>query len=203
MPGYASVAPWALLGVDFETMGAMQLYRASDALMKHPRPSNRTCSARRWDFSAYVVRTSTRVRRPISKRRPLVRRRWLRSFSRVFAGNVKEDRTLAGMLSALEAPPGARVHCHRAPVRENGYTSWSAASADAGSSDHRTRGGPRCTQGRRPRRRGSAALLFEERAKKERGISASPRASRRTCSRGAVAAAHAKETRPGLAASGA
>ena len=24
-----------LLGVDFETMGAMQLYRASDALMKH------------------------------------------------------------------------------------------------------------------------------------------------------------------------
>ena len=37
-----------LLGVDFETMGAIQLYRASDALMATARPSNATCSTGRW-----------------------------------------------------------------------------------------------------------------------------------------------------------
>ena len=47
-----------LLGVDFETMGAMQLYRASDALMKHREAmANRTCSARRWDCSAWNRRS--------------------------------------------------------------------------------------------------------------------------------------------------
>ena len=46
-----------LLGVDFETMGAMQLYRASDALMKHREAINRTCSARRWDCSAWNRRS--------------------------------------------------------------------------------------------------------------------------------------------------
>ena len=49
--------------------------------------------------------------------------------SRVFAGNVREDRTLAEMLSALDAPPGARVVLDRGIateeqvrwLRENGY----------------------------------------------------------------------------------
>ena len=49
--------------------------------------------------------------------------------SQVFAGNVREDRTLAGMLLALKAPPGARVVLDRGIateeqvgwLRENGY----------------------------------------------------------------------------------
>ena len=41
-----------LLGVDFETVGAMQLYRASDALMAHRARSRRTCSTPRWGCSA-------------------------------------------------------------------------------------------------------------------------------------------------------
>ena len=40
----ARSAAWARLDVDFETMGAMQLYRASDALMAHREAMSRTCS---------------------------------------------------------------------------------------------------------------------------------------------------------------
>ena len=44
-------------------------------------------------------------------------------------GNVKENRTLAGMLEALKAPPGSRVVLHRGIamaeqvhwLKENGY----------------------------------------------------------------------------------
>ena len=38
--------------------------------------------------------------------------------SRVFAGNVKEDRTLSGMLEALGAPPGSQVVLDRGIATE-------------------------------------------------------------------------------------
>ena len=40
--------------------------------------------------------------------------------SKVFAGNVREQRTLADMLEALEAPPGARRESWTAWRRQDG-----------------------------------------------------------------------------------
>ena len=124
-----------LLGVDFETVGAMQLYRASDVLVKHREAIEAHLFDRAmglFDLQPTVTLydlTNTyfegeasdqpQAQRGHSKEKrsdcPLltlglmldasgfVRR------SKVFAGNVREHRTLAGMLEALEAPVGALV----------------------------------------------------------------------------------------------
>ena len=124
-----------LLGVDFETVSAMQLYRASDALVKHREAIEAHLFDRAlglFDLQPTVTLydlTNTyfegeaseqpQAKRGHSKEKrsdcPLltlglmldasgfVRR------SQLFAGNVREHRTLAGMLEALEAPAGALV----------------------------------------------------------------------------------------------
>ena len=124
-----------LLGVDFETVSAMQFYRASDALVKHREAIEAHLFDRAlglFDLQPTVTLydlTNTyfegeaseqpQAKRGHSKEKrsdcPLltlglmldasgfVRR------SQLFAGNVREHRTLAGMLEALEAPAGALV----------------------------------------------------------------------------------------------
>ena len=144
-----------LLGVDFETVGAMQLYRASDALVKHREAIEAHLFGRAMDLfdlqptvtlydltNTYFegeAREQPLARRGHSKEKrsdcPLltlglmldasgfVRR------SQVFAGNVKEHRTLAGRLEALQAPTGALVVMDRGVatddcitwLRESGY----------------------------------------------------------------------------------
>ena len=133
-----------LLGVDFETVGAMQLYRASDALVKHREAIETHLFDRAmglFDLQPTVTLydlTNTyfegaadgqpQARRGHSKEKrsdcPLltlglmldasgfVRR------SKVFAGNVREQRTLAGMLGALGAPAGALVVMDRGVATE-------------------------------------------------------------------------------------
>ena len=133
-----------LLGVDFETVSAMQLYRASDALVKHREAIEAHLFDRAmglFDLQPTVTLydlTNTyfeggageqpQAQRGHSKEKrsdcPLltlglmldasgfVRR------SKVFAGNVREHRTLAGMLDALGAPPGALVVMDRGVATE-------------------------------------------------------------------------------------
>ena len=133
-----------LLGVDFETAGAMQLYRASDALVKHREAIETHLFDRAmglFDLQPTVTLydlTNTyfegeaseqpQAQRGHSKEKrsdcPLltlglmldasgfVRR------SKVFAGNVREQRTLAGMLAALDAPAGALVVMDRGVATE-------------------------------------------------------------------------------------
>ena len=133
-----------LLGVDFETVGAMQLYRASDALVKHReaieahlfdramglfdlQPTVTLCDLTNTYFEGEAVEQPQAQRGHSKEKRsdcPLltlglmldasgfVRR------SKVFAGNVREQRTLAGMLEALEAPPGALVVMDRGVATE-------------------------------------------------------------------------------------
>ena len=144
-----------LLGVDFETVSAMQLYRASDALVKHREEIEAHLFDKAmglFDLQPTVTLydlTNTyfegeaseqpQAKRGHSKEKrsdcPLltlglmldasgfVRR------SKVFAGNVREHRTLAGMLEALQAPAGALVVMDRGVatdacvtwLREHGY----------------------------------------------------------------------------------
>ena len=144
-----------LLGVDFETVSAMQLYRASDALVKHReaieahlfdramglfdlRPTVTLYDLTNTYFEGEVSRQPQAKRGHSKEKRsdcPLltlglmldasgfVRR------SQVFAGNVREHRTLAGMLAALRAPAGALVVMDRGVatedqvtwLRDNGY----------------------------------------------------------------------------------
>ena len=144
-----------LLGVDFETVSAMQLYRASDALVKHREAIEAHLFDRAmglFDLQPTVMLydlTNTyfegdasghpQAQRGHSKEKrsdcPLltlglmldasgfVRR------SQVFAGNVREHQTLAGMLAALRAPAGALVVMDRGVatedqvtwLRDNGY----------------------------------------------------------------------------------
>ena len=138
-----------LLGVDFETMGPMQLYRASDALMAHREAIERHLFDRTmglFDLHPTVTLydlTNTffegeAARQPKAKRGhskdkrtdcPLltlglvldasgfVRR------SQVFAGNVREHRTLAQMLEALHAPREALVVMDRGIATEE-CVSW-------------------------------------------------------------------------------
>ena len=137
-----------LLGVDFETVGAMQLYRASDALVKHREAIEAHLFDRAmglFDLQPTVTLydlTNTyfegeasdqpQAQRGHSKEKrsdcPLltlglmldasgfVRR------SKVFAGNVREHRTLAGMLEALEASAGALVVMDRGVATDAGVT---------------------------------------------------------------------------------
>ena len=133
-----------LLGVDFETVSPMQLYRASDALVKHREAIEAHLFERAmglFDLQPTVTLydlTNTyfegeagaqpQAKRGHSKEKrsdcPLltlglmldasgfVRR------SKVFAGNVREHRTLAGMLEALDAPAGALVVMDRGVATE-------------------------------------------------------------------------------------
>ena len=137
-----------LLGVDFETVGAMQLYRASDQLVKHRDAIEAHLFDRAlglFDLQPTVTLydlTNTyfegeaneqpQAKRGHSKQKrsdcPLltlglmldasgfVRR------SKVFAGNVREHRTLAGMLDALDAPAGALVVVDRGVATEAAIT---------------------------------------------------------------------------------
>ena len=144
-----------LLGTDFETASAMQLYRASDALVKHRQAIEERLFDRAmglFDLQPTVTLydlTNTyfegeagaqpQAKRGHSKEKrsdcPLltlglmldasgfVRR------SQVFAGNVREQQTLAGMLGALQAPQDALVVMDRGVateacvtwLRDNGY----------------------------------------------------------------------------------
>ena len=138
-----------LLGVDFETVGAMQLYRASDALVKHREAIEAHLFDRAmglFDLQPTVMLydlTNTyfegeasqqpQAQRGHSKEKrsdcPLltlglmldasgfVRR------SQVFGGNVREHRTLAGMLEALRAPAGALVVMDRG-VATDACVTW-------------------------------------------------------------------------------
>ena len=133
-----------LLEVDFETMGPMQLYRASDALMAHREAIEHHLFDRAmglFDLHPTIALydlTNTffegeAASQPKAKRghskdkrtdRPLltlalvldasgfVRR------SQVFAGNVREHRTLAEMLDALDAPREALVVMDRGIATE-------------------------------------------------------------------------------------
>ena len=144
-----------LLGTDFETTSAMQLYRASDALVKHRQAiEERLFDRAMWLFDLQPTVTlydltntyfegeagqQPQAQRGHSKEKrtdcPLltlglvldasgfVRR------SQVFAGNVREQQTLAGMLGALQAPRDALVVMDRGVateacvtwLRDNGY----------------------------------------------------------------------------------
>ena len=134
-----------LLEVDFECLHPMQLYRTSDALMTHREAIETHLFEQAMDLFTLAPTitlydlTNTyfegeaakqpKARRghPKEKRtdRPLltlglaldasgfVRR------SQVFAGNVREHHTLAGMLEALNAPPGALVVMDRGLATED------------------------------------------------------------------------------------
>ena len=144
-----------LLGVSFDTLGPMRLYRASDALMAHRDAIETHLFRQALDLFALAptitlydlsntyfegeAANQPKARRGHSKDKrtdcPLltlglvldasgfVRR------SQVFAGNVREHHTLADMLGALDAPPGALVVMDRgiateerlAWLREQGY----------------------------------------------------------------------------------
>ena len=202
-----------LLEVDFETTGAMQLYRASDALIKHREAIEAHLFDRAMDlfdlaptvtlydltntFYEGEAADQPNARRGHSKEKRsdcklltlglvldaggFVRR------SKVFAGNVKEDRTLAGMLEALKAPPGSRVVLDRGIateaqidwLAEHGYRyivvsrerrrRFDAEAATA----HRTRTGGTVHLEKVADPEGGEVRLYcysEERANKERGI---------------------------------
>ncbi len=138
-----------LLGVDFETVSAMQLYRASDALVSRREAIEAHLFDRAlglFDLQPTVTlydltntyfegeaREQPLARRGHSKEKrsdcPLltlglmldasgfVRR------SQLFAGNVREHRTLAGMLEALGAPAGALVVMDRG-VATDACVTW-------------------------------------------------------------------------------
>ncbi len=144
-----------LLGVDFETVSAMQLSRASDQLLKHRAAIEAHLFERALgllDIQPTVTLydlTNTyfegeAVEQPLARRGHSKQKRGdcplltlglmldASSFvrrSKVFAGNVREHRTLADMLDALGAPAGALVVMDRGVatdgsvhwLRENGY----------------------------------------------------------------------------------
>ena len=124
-----------LLGVDFEMMGPMRLYRASDALMAHREAIEHHLFDRAMDlFDLHPTVTlydltntyfegeasgQPNARRGHSKDKrtdcPLLTLGLVLDASgfvrrsQVFAGNVREHHTLAQMLDALNAPRGALV----------------------------------------------------------------------------------------------
>ena len=144
-----------LLGVDFETVGAMQLYRASDVLVKHReaieahlfdramglfdlQPTvtlydlTNTCFEGEASDQPQAQRGHSKEKRsdcPLLTLGLMLDASGFVRRSKVFAGNVREHRTLAGMLEALEAPVGALVVMDRGVatdacvtwLRDNGY----------------------------------------------------------------------------------
>lgn len=202
-----------LLGVDFQTMGAMQLYRASDALTQHRDAIEAHLFDRAmglFDLAPTVTLydlTNTFYEGEAADV-PLARRGHSKEKrsdcklltlgvvldaggfvqrSRVFAGNVKEDTTLSGMLDALKAPPGARVVLDRGIataeqvewLADNGYRyivvsrerkrRFDAEAATA----HRTAGGGTVHLEKVDDPEGGEVRLYcysEERANKERAM---------------------------------
>ena len=134
-----------LLDFDFETLSLMQMYRASDALMKHRQAIEAHLFTRAmglFDLQPTVTLfdlTNTffegaASRQPKAQRGHSKDKRsdcplltlglvldgagFVRR-SQVFAGRVDEPRTLAGMLEALEAPRGALVVMDRGVATED------------------------------------------------------------------------------------
>ena len=134
-----------LLGVDFETLELMQLYRASDALMAHREALEHHLFDRAMDLfdlhptvtlydlsNTYFegeARLQPKARRGHSKDKrtdcPLLTLGMVLDTSgfvrrsQVFAGNVREHLTLAEMLDALEAPRAALVVMDRGVATED------------------------------------------------------------------------------------
>ncbi len=134
-----------LLGVDFETMGPMRLYRASDALMAHREAIEHPLFDRAMDlFDLHPTVTlydltntyfegeasgQPNARRGHSKDQrtdcPLLTLGLVLDASgfvrrsQVFAGNVREHHTLAQMLDTLNAPHGALVVMDRGIATED------------------------------------------------------------------------------------
>ena len=124
-----------LLGVDFETMGAMQLYRASDALMAHRgaieahlfdaamglfdlEPTVTLYDLTNTYFEGAAAAMPKAACGHSKEKRsdcPLLTLGLVLDAggfvrrSQVFAGSVREHETLEGMLAALGAPAGALV----------------------------------------------------------------------------------------------
>ena len=134
-----------LLDFDFQTLSLMQMYRASDALMKHRQAIEAHLFTRAmglFDLQPTVTLfdlTNTffegaASRQPKAQRGHSKEKRsdcplltlglvldgagFVRR-SQVFAGRVDEPRTLAGMLEALEAPRGALVVMDRGVATED------------------------------------------------------------------------------------
>ena len=134
-----------LLDFDFQTLSLMQMYRASDALMKHRQAIEAHLFTRAmglFDLQPTVTLfdlTNTffegaASRQPKAQRGHSKEKRsdcplltlglvldgagFVRR-SKVFAGRVDEHRTLAGMLGALEAPRGALVVMDRGVATED------------------------------------------------------------------------------------
>ncbi len=134
-----------LLEVDFESLSLMQMYRASDALMKHREAIERHLFTRAMGlfdleptvtlfdltntFFEGAARSQPKAERGHSKdKRSDCRLLTLGLVldgagfvrrSEVFAGRVDEAQTLAGMLEALEAPRGALVVMDRGVATED------------------------------------------------------------------------------------
>ena len=134
-----------LLGVDFETLELMQLYRASDALMTHREAIEHHLFDRAMDLfdlhptvtlydlsNTYFegeARLQPKARRGHSKDKrtdcPLLTLGMVLDASgfvrrsQVFAGNVREHLTLAEMLDALDAPRAALVVMDRGVATED------------------------------------------------------------------------------------
>ena len=134
-----------LLGVDFQTLDPMQLYRASDALMAHREAIEHHLFDRAMDLfdlhptvtlydltNTYFegeARGQPKARRGHSKEKrtdcPLLTLGLVLDASgfvrrsQVFAGNVREHHTLAEMLDALNAPRGALVVMDRGIATED------------------------------------------------------------------------------------
>ena len=134
-----------LLGVDFETMGPMRLYRASDALMAHREAIEHPLFDRAMDlFDLHPTVTLYDLTNPYfegeASGQPNARRGHSKDKrtdcplltlglvldasgfvrrSQVFAGNVREHHTLAAMLDALNAPRGALVVMDRGIATED------------------------------------------------------------------------------------
>ena len=133
-----------LLDFDFQTLSLMQMYRASDALMRHRQAieAHLFTQAMGHDLEPTVTlfdltntffegaaRRQPKAQRGHSKEKrsdcPLLTlglvldgAGFVRR-SQVFAGRVDEPRTLAGMLGALEAPRGALVVMDRGVATED------------------------------------------------------------------------------------
>ena len=170
-----------LLDVNFARMGAMQLYRASDALLKHRAVIETRLFERALDVfdlaptvTLYDLTNTyyegAAAAQPLAQRGHSKEQRsdcklltlglvldasgFVRR-SRVFAGNVREATTLAGMLAALKTPPGALVVLDRGIateaqvtwLKDNGYRYIVVSREQQRRFDvdaalaHRTRGG--------------------------------------------------------------
>ena len=132
-----------LLGEDFETMGAMQLYRASDALVAHREAIEAHLFDRAMDLfdltptvtiydltNTYYegdVADQPEARRAFEGEAQRLQgahvgagagRGWFCAAFPGVCGQHQEDRTLSGMLDALGAPPGSRVVLDRGIATE-------------------------------------------------------------------------------------